>query len=253
MRIVSTAAPARSLPRHLTRYRMVMLIAVSALGCDSATEPEPEPGSITISLTPVNATVQQGASTQIIVTLTRNDTFTGPVNLTVSGAPNGVVANVSTFITSGAVTTATVAINVPATTAPGVYTLNVKGTGSGVPDATATFSLTVTETPAFTLTLSASALSIARGASTPTTTINLGRTNFDGGVTLNVVLDDPNHCECLPAGITAAFSPNPATGASSVLTISVASTVAVGTYSLVVSGSAAGVAGRFAFLTLTVT
>jgi uncharacterized membrane protein len=122
----------------------------------------------------------------------------------------------------------------------------VTGTGAGVEPATANFALTVTAAPAasYTLSLTNAALTIAQGASTPTTTVNVNRTNFTGEVTLSV--------GNLPAGVTAAFAPNPATGNTSVLTLTVGGAVAPGLYNLTVNG--AGTAGNQSTpLALTVT
>jgi hypothetical protein len=255
MQIGLTLPPSLDLPHQLSRYRVILLLAVAPLGCDEPYRTtEPEPGSIALSLTPTSPTVQQGANTEVTVTVTRSGAFTGGVGLIVSGAPNGVATNVLNLQTTGAVTTATVAISVMASTTPGTYNLTVRANGQGVVEAVASFALTVTVAPAYTLSLSDSMLTIARGASTPTTMVNIARTNFTAGVQLGVVLDDPNHCECLPAGITAAFNPNPATEVASVLTITVANTVAVGVYRLVVFGLATNALGtHFVYLTLTVT
>jgi hypothetical protein len=144
------------------------------------------------------------------------------------------------------VTTATVTVTVGAAVAAGTYPLVVHGTGTGVTEASASFSLTVTAAPAgsYTLTLSSAALSIAQGASTPTTTVNINRTNFTGDVQLAVT--------GLPAGVTAAFAPNPATANSSVLTLTVGAAVAAQVYNLTVTGTAS-VGNQSTPLALTVT
>jgi hypothetical protein len=250
MRIVTALPPTRNLPHQLAGYGLVVLLAAAMFGCDGTTDP----GSIALSLTPTTPTVQQGATIEVIATVTRSDGFTGPVTLGVTGAPTGVVANVLSVQTTGAVTIATVAISVLASTALGTYNLTVRANGDGVDEAVATFALTVTAAPAVKLTLSDSILTTARGGTT-TTTVNIARTNFTAGVSLGVELDDPeNHCGCLPAGITASFNPNPATGVASVLTITVANTATAGVYRLHVWGLAtSGPAIRFVLLILTVT
>jgi len=226
------------------RYGLALLAAVVAAGCkdDGVTDP----GSIALSLSPTSASVAQGGNTTTTATLTRSGGFSGSVTLSVTGAPSGVTAAVSNIQTTGAVTTATVTVTVGAAVAAGTYPLVVRGTGTGVDEATANFSLTVTAAPAgsYALSLSSAALSIAQGASTPTTTVNVNRTNFTGDVQLAVT--------GLPAGVTAAFAPNPATGNSSVLTLTVGAAVPAQVYNLTVTG-AASVGNQSTPLALTVT
>lgn len=211
--------------RHLIRYGLVLLGTTWAVGCSSDGDGGTGTGSITLSITPTSATVQQGASQAVTVTLTRIGGFTGTVDLDVTGEPTGVTATASNAQTVGAVTTATITIQVGATVAPALYPLVLHATGTGVSEVTQNFALTVTEAPApaYTLTLSSPTLSIVQGAATPTTTVNLVRTNFTGNVTLTV--------ENLPTGVTAAFNPaNPQTGNSSVLTLTVAASAPTGTF-----------------------
>lgn len=236
-----------SISKHLIRYGLVLLSTAVVAACSSG-DGGTEPGEIVLGLNPNSATIQQGGSAPVTGTLTRSGGFTGTVNLTVTGAPTGVTAVVSNVVTTGLVTTATITINVAATTTPGTYNLTARGNGTGVSEATAAFTLTVTAAPApaYTLTLTQSALSIVQGAATPTTQVNLGRTNFTGNVTLTV--------ENLPTGVTAGFNPaNPISGNLSVLTLTVAPTATPGTSNLVVRGTATGLTDRTAPLTLTIT
>ena len=237
-------------PKHLIRYGLVLLGTAAAVGCDGVTDP----GSISLSLSQTSATVAQGGSQTVTATLTRIGGFTGTVNLTVTGSQSGVTATVSDVHTSGSVTTATVTILAGAAV-EAVYPLVVHATGSGVGEVTQAFTLTVTApppAPGYTLSLSASTLSIAQGASTPTTTVNLIRHNYTGPVTLYVVGTDDHDWYALPSGVTAAFSSNPASGDSSVLTLSVDAATVPGVYVVRVGGEAS--AGWFeVLLTLTVT
>lgn len=103
----------------------------------------------------------------------------------------------------------------------------------------------VSSTPAadFTLTATPSSLTVRRGAS-GTVTIGITRTG---------TLADPVALTVtgLPTGVAAAFSPASATGASSVLTLSVSSTAVGGTYPLTVTGTS-GTLRRTAAVSLTV-
>lgn len=231
--------------RRLIRYGLALLTAVVAVGCKDDGDIT-EPGAITLALNPTGASVAQGGNTTTTATLTRSGDFTGSVTLSVTGAPSGVTTAVSNIQTTGLVTTATVTVTVGAAVATGTYPLVVRGSGTGVTEATANFSLTVTAAPAgsYTLSLSSAALSIAQGSSTPTTTVNVNRVNFSGDVQLAVT--------GLPTGVTAAFAPNPATGGSSVLTLTVGAAVPAQVYNLTVTGTAS-VGNQSTPLTLTVT
>lgn len=237
------------LPKRLIRYGLVFLSTALAVGCSSDGDGGTGPGTISLSINPASATVQQGGSQTVTATLTRAGGFTGTVNLDVTGEPTGVTATVSDVQTSGSVTTASVTILVGAAVAPALYPLVLHGTGSGVSEVTHAFALTVTAAPvpAYTLALSSATLSIAQGAATPTTTVNLVRTNFTGSVTLSV--------ENLPTGVTAALNPaSPISGNSSVLTLTVATNAPTGTFTnLLVRGTATGLTDRTAPLSLTIT
>ena len=87
-----------------------------------------------------------------------------------------------------------------------------------------------------------SALTIAPGASGPTT-VTLTRTNFTGAVTLSL--------GSAPSGVTGSFSPAAPTGTSSTLTVNVGGGVTPGVYHLTIDGSSTA-GTRHAPLTLTV-
>jgi hypothetical protein len=234
------------IPKHLIRRGLGLLVTAAAVGCSSG-DGGTEPGAIALAILPTSATINQGGSQAVAATLTRSGGFNGTVNLTVTGQPTGVTGVVSNVVTTGTTTTATVTINVDAATAVGDYPLVVHGTGTGVTEATAAFALTVAAAPAFTLTLNPTTLSIAQGASTPTTTVTLVRTNFTGNVALSV--------ENLPTGVTASFAPaSPISGNTSVLTLTVAGNAPTGTFTnLLVRAAAAPLTDRTAPLSLTIT
>ncbi len=93
------------------------------------------------------------------------------------------------------------------------------------------------------LSTSAASQTIPLG-STASFTISLARANFTGGLDLAVL--------GLPKDSTASFSQDPATGNSVTLTIDTTNTTPVGTYDLVVTGAAPGVATVSVGLSLTV-
>ncbi len=99
--------------------------------------------------------------------------------------------------------------------------------------------------PAYALGVAPTTLTIVAGTS-GTAAITISRSNFSGSVTLSV--------PALPAGITAAFSPNATTSDSSTLTVAVGSSVAAGVYPLTVHGAGAGASSdQSVVLSVTVT
>jgi len=206
------------------------VFGAAALGCGGPKTTTPtQEGSIAITINPTSASIEQGGSASVTATLTRGGGFTGPVTITVEGAPAGVTGAASNVQTTGTTTTATITIAVEATTAPGSYALVVRGRGTGVRNAEASFALAVTAKPAFTLAIAPNVLSIRQGENA-TTTVTITRVNFGEGVTLSL--------GGVPAGVTGSFEPAAPTGTGSTLTVTVGATVTTGTYQLTVDGTA---------------
>jgi hypothetical protein len=109
--------------------------------------------------------------------------------------------------------------------------LLVRGVAAGLPDRTAPLTLTISVAP-FVLTLSSPTLIVTQGTAT-STTVNMVQNNFTGPVTLRVDMDLHG---TMPRGVTATFAPNPTTGTSSVLTLSVSAAAEPGVYDLSVYG-----------------
>ena len=235
-----------SITKRWLSYSLAVVIGSAvAAGCSSKGTGPGDTGTIAITLNPTSASVLQGASATVAATLTRGGGFGGAVALTVEGAPTGVTGVVSNIVTTGTTTTATITINVAATTVPGTYNLTARGTGTGVTDATAAFALTVTALPAaYALTLDPAGRTIGQGGNAQAT-VNLVRVNFTGAITLSV--------EGAPAGVTADFNASPTTAAAATLTLTVAGTAVPGTYNLTVRGVAATLTDRTAAFALVVT
>src|SRR2546422_3915178 len=196
------------------------------------------PGDYTLSLTPVELTVEQGATGTATVTITRTN-FTGAVTLSLGNAPSGVTGSFNPAAPTG--TNSTFTVGVGAAVAPGVYNLTVGGTGSPGNRSTP-LTLTVAPAASYTLSLAPTALTIGQGA-TGTTTVTITRTNFTAAVTLSL--------GNAPTGVTGSFDPAAPTGTSSTLTVSVGAAVPPGVYNLTVNGTATA-GNRSTPLTLTV-
>src|SRR5512146_1319007 len=66
--------------------------------------------TISLSLSPANGSVAQGASTQFNAVATGSSDFTGTVSFTITGAPSGVTVSAGTPQQSGNVFTAVVTV-----------------------------------------------------------------------------------------------------------------------------------------------
>src|SRR5439155_1523017 len=191
-----------------------------------------------LSLAPAALTIAQGASGTTAVPITRTN-FAGAVTLSLGNAPAGVTGSFNPAAPTG--TSSTLTMSVGATVLPGTYNLTVAGTGTPGNRSTP-LTLTVSAAPDYTLSLSPATLTIAQGATGPTT-VTIARTNFTGAVTLSL--------GNAPTGVTGSFNPAAPTGTSSTLTVSVGAAVAAGTYNLTVDGTGAP-GNRSTPLTLTV-
>jgi cellulose 1,4-beta-cellobiosidase len=190
------------------------------------------------SLSATNATVTQGGTSNSAVIITPVNGFTGSVTLSVGTLPAGVTATFSPNPATG-VSTLTFAASATATTGPAAVTITGVG---GALTHSANITLTVNgNQPNFSL--SGTNATVAQGA-TGTSAITVTPLNgFNGSVTLSV--------GALPAGVTATFNPNPATGAST-LTFAASATAATGSAPVTITG-VSGTLTHTANITLTVT
>ena len=198
-------------------------------------------GTIALALSATSATVNQGASTQFTVNITRTN-FTGDVTVALTGVPTGVTPTITTSPTTG--NAVTVQLAVGAATTPGSYGLTVTGSGTGIANATAQFTLNVAAAPSIALSVTPTSATIQQAGS-GTFTVNIARSNFAGDVTLAVT--------GAPTGVTTSIATSPTAGNTATVTVNVAATTAPGVYPLTVTGSGTGIANATATYTLTVT
>jgi hypothetical protein len=251
--VSATAAPG-SYNLQVNAYDPEQEGEVSAPLTLTVTVPSPGPPGYTLSLSASTFSIAQNAWSPSTTVLLARSNFTGNVTLSVDSLPTGVTA-VFYPVNPTSGSSSRFWLSVAPNAVPGTYpNLQVRGVASGLADRTAplTLTITITKTP-FILTLSSSTLSIAQGASMPTTTVNLLRQSYTGPVSLYVISYDDHVWYALPPGVTAAFSHNPATGDSSVLTLSVDAATVPGVYYLRAGGEASTEGWCCVPLTLTVT
>jgi N-acetylneuraminic acid mutarotase len=199
----------------------------------------PSPG-FTLSAAPASVSVSQGSSVSSTIAVTPMPGFTGSVSLSAYGLPSGVTAQFATNPTTG---TSVVTLTASASATPGTYPVTIAG-ASGTLAATLTLPLTVNGLQSFSLSANPSGLTIAQGASGVSTITLTGSSGFTGGVTLAA--------SNLPSGVTASFSPNPATG-SSTLTLTAGLSAAAGAATVTITGTSASASPEATTLALLVT
>jgi len=196
-----------------------------------------------LSATPASQTVVRGGSTTYAANISRLGGFTGGVTFSVSGLPAGATG---TFNPNPATAnSSTLAVTTAATTATGSFVLTITGV-SGALSRTTSVTLVITAPAAgdFSLSASPSSQTVSQGDSASYTLSITRSGSFTAAVTLSV--------SGLPAGATASFSPNPATGNSS-LTINTNEQVTPqGSYVLTITGVGGGLT-RVTSATLVVT
>ncbi len=223
--------------RRLVLSASALWLAACGGGGSDPTPPVNNP-SITVSAGTASVTATQGTSATVPIIVTRSGGAAGDVSLAAEGLPANVTATFAPSPIPAASTTSTMTLVVGAGATAATTTITVRATLAGAAAQTATVQLSVAAagTPAYTITAAPAALTVIAGAA-GTTDLSIAKTGgFAGSVTLAL--------EGAPAGVTGAFAPNPATGATSTLTLTTTSAAAAGTYALTVRGAASGLTDR---------
>lgn len=242
------AARPRTLARTLSLGLAIAAATVASTSCGSDNGSGPKP-TISISFDPSSASIQQGGTDTVAISVTHTGTFSGPIAFNATGIPADVSTSLVDTSTTGNTTTGKVAIDVASSAAPGTYPIVVHATSPGATEGTATFTLTVTAapTPTFSLAVSGSPVTVAQGANgTVNVTITRGG-GFAGAVALTL--------EGAPTGVSGTFTPAtiPANATTASLALTVGGSVAAQTHALTVRGKATGLADATAPVSLVVT
>ena len=192
-----------------------------------------------LSASPSSLTIVQGTTGTSAITITPSNSFSGSVTLSASGLPSGVTAS---FVPNPATTSSTLTFTAGSTAAKGTSTVTVTGT-SGSLTQTTTISLTVSASPTYTISASPSTLSVVQGTSGTSTITITPSSGFSGSVTLSA--------SGLPTGVTATFSPNPAS-TTSTLTLAASATASLGTATVTITGTSGSIT-QTTTISLTVT
>jgi subtilisin family serine protease len=179
-----------------------------------------------LSVAPSSVTASPGGTATYTVTIQRTAGFSGDVSFSVSGLPAGAGALFDPSPSGG--TSSTLTVTVDSSTSAGSTSFTVTGT-SGALTHTASATLVV-QKPDFSLGISPSSAKVGNRGGKVSYKVTITRTGgFTGAVSLSVT--------GLPSGASASFNPSSATGTSSTLTITVASSTVNNRYPFTVTGT----------------
>lgn len=222
------------------RLRSVFPALVAAMGfgvagcdVDKLLESEVPPDiHLAISVTASVVNLAPGGTATMQSSITRLGEYTGPVEFDFANVPDGVTAEVSALATSGAVTSATITFRALPTAGVGTFSVTIAAKAGGARRTAQQVALLVVEVPSIGVFPSRSSVLVIRGGIAPLN-VALTRTNFPGPVTVALT--------GAPAGVSLDITTNPLTTNSASGTLSVASTVAPGTYAAKLRATAGGV------------
>lgn len=120
-----------------TAYSNVSLTATVTGGSTTPTS------GFTISNSTTTPSVVRGSASSLTVTAARAGTFTGAIDLTITGLPTGVTANFAPATLSSSQSTSTLTLNASASATTGSATITVRANSTGQTERTATATLTV--------------------------------------------------------------------------------------------------------------
>jgi trimeric autotransporter adhesin len=223
-------------------------IRASGTGVTSATTTIPVTvavNGVSVVLGTTSATLTQGATISVPVTLTRLGTFADAVTLAVDGLPAGVTATITPASIAAGSTTATVILTANSTAALGTHNVFIRGAGTAANVAQAiAVTVVASTTSGLSFTAAPAAFSVVAGQ-TAQTTITVTRTGgFTGDVTFTL--------ENAPTGMTATVEPATVTGGTAVVTISTTAATPVGTHQVRLRGTS-GTTNNTVALTVIVT
>ena len=203
------------------KYNLALVEVLPA----AATIPNPDFG---LTISPSSQLVQAGDRTTYDATISAIKGFSGTVDLTASGLPNGATAsfNPSSVSASG---TSQLTVATTGSVAPGTYPFTVTAI-SGTLTHAVSLSLAVSAPADFALAITPSNQSVQPGSSVNYTATVTAQNGYLSATTLAV--------SGLPAGATASFTPQAVTGSGTAqLTIDTSSTTPAGTYPITITGT----------------
>ncbi|MCC7054269.1 MAG: hypothetical protein IT355_13465 [Gemmatimonadaceae bacterium] len=239
--------------RHalLALTTLALLTSCTSGGDDDDDDPVGPTGSVTIVTSSATMSVAAGDSRAVTITAVRSGTFSGAVPLSVTGAPAGVTVTLTPATIAVGATSSTALVTTTATTPAGTsFTLTVSATGlaGGATVTAGTVVVTVSAATPGSIAVAAAppTLALIAGGAAATSTVTITRTApFTGAVALAL--------SGAPPGLTVTATPATGiTGTTAAVSAQAASTLAGGSYPVIVTASGAGVSNATATITVTV-
>jgi hypothetical protein len=192
--------------------------------------------TITLSTGASSASLEQGKSTTIPITLTRSTGYTGTVGLSAVALPSGVTATIAPASLGGTATTATLTLTATLQAVLGAKQILIQADADGAADKSIPVQLTVTPntTPAVLLSTQPTFADIIRGQAA-TVAVTIERlAGYNGEVAITV--------DGLPANVTATANPIVSGSNSTQLTFNVGVGAAVALNTVTVRATGNGIA-----------
>ena len=197
--------------------------------------------AFTVAALPTSVSVVEGSSATTSISVAGVNSFGSAVTLAVTKVPTGLTASFSSASIAAATSSkntsgsSTLMLAAASTLATGSYSVTIAATGGGVTKSMS-IAVTVKAPPTFAMTLASSNVSVAEGGSASTTLSLAAQNSFSSAVALSV--------SNAPTGLTVSLSPTsiaaPGSG-STKITLSAASTLATGSYSVTIAATGGGI------------
>lgn len=181
-----------------------------------------------LSFSTTNVRVAPGSSTQVTVTLIRNN-FTGPVTLSAPSAPGGATITFSPSPTTGNTATMTFAVAAGTGSSNGGFTVLATAPGIAAVSAGLSFDIRPVPSGSIALAVSPSPVTVLVGGPEVYTNVTVTRTNYTGPVNLGVTGG--------PTGFLAELETNPVLATTSRIVLTAPQGTTPGSYTLTLTGS----------------
>jgi hypothetical protein len=222
------------LRRFFPAFVAAMGFGLAGCDVDKLLEAEVPPEiHLAISVTATTVSLAPGGTATLQSSITRLGDYTGSVEFEFANVPDGVTAELSAPSTSGSVTSTSITFRALPTAGVGTFSVTIAAKAGGTRRTAQQVALLVVEAPSIGVFPSRASVIVIRGGIAPFN-VALSRTNFTGAVTLALT--------GAPSGVTLDLTTNPVTTSNVTGTLSIASTVAPGTYNAKVRATGSGVA-----------
>lgn len=184
--------------RSLAQGILVLLFVLTVASCSDSTGAK-EPAGVELSGPPFGLQVLQGFASKTIVGIHRISQFSGPVQLSATGLPQGMLVSFSPTTLAEPAELSEMTVSALWSLPAGPYSITVRASGKGIESRDITVNVTVT-VPTISIAAATDAITLAQGEATEIPlTISRGG-GFEGDAGLSIL--------GLPPGVTAQITPS---------------------------------------------